>query len=73
MVETIFSFQVFGGKHFYLFLESKPHGKHLPLDKQAIFLDELINAYLKEVGVSPDSLGAVHWGEYVLIVEGKRN
>lgn len=47
-----------------------PHGKYLSAIKQDVFLDELINNYLKEIGSSPDTSNPVLWGEYVLIVEG---
>ncbi len=46
-----------------------PHGKHLSLDQQALFLDELINNYLIELGSSPNAMDPVKWGEYVLIVD----
>lgn len=49
-----------------------PHGKHLPLTQQALFLDDLINNYLVELGVSPNTIDPVKWGEYVLIVEGSK-
>lgn len=49
-----------------------PHGKHLPLDKQPLFLDQLMANYLIEAGFSPETEDAVEWGEYVLIVEGSK-
>lgn len=49
-----------------------PHGKYLPDSKQDAFMEELISNYLVEVGVSPDTSEPVRWGEYVLIVEGRK-
>lgn len=49
-----------------------PHGKHLPLSKQESFLNELLDNYLIEVGMSPNTVDSVHWGEYVVIVEGTK-
>lgn len=49
-----------------------PHGKHLSATKQDIFLDELMNAYLTEIGFSLNTSNPVPWGEYVLIVEGTK-
>ena len=50
----------------------QPHRKHLSIDKQDIFLDELINNYLMEMGLSLETSDQVSWGEYVLIVEGTK-
>jgi trans-aconitate methyltransferase len=49
-----------------------PHGKHLCVVKQDVFLDELINNYLVEIGYSLKTLSSIPWGEYVLIVEGSK-
>lgn len=49
-----------------------PHGKHLSPNQQTLFLDELINNYLIELGSSPNTIDPVKWGEYVLIVEGSK-
>ncbi|MBA3816772.1 MAG: methyltransferase domain-containing protein [Parachlamydiaceae bacterium] len=71
----------------YLFHESKhenkerltawikqwqPHAKHLPIHKQTDFLNELINNYLLEIGLHPETLESIKWGEYVLIVQAKK-
>jgi trans-aconitate 2-methyltransferase len=50
----------------------QPHGKYLSATKQDIFLDELINNYLIEIGFSLETLNPVPWGEYVLIVEAAK-
>lgn len=50
----------------------QPHAKHLPLHKQADFLNELIDNYLIEIGQHPNVSDSVKWGEYVLIVEAKK-
>ncbi|MES2198910.1 MAG: hypothetical protein V4489_01915 [Chlamydiota bacterium] len=47
-----------------------PHQKYLSVMKRDVFLDELIDSYLMEIGVSSETSGPVHSGEYVLIVEG---
>lgn len=44
----------------------QPHVKHLPSDKKADFLNELVDNYLIETGGSPNT--SIKWGEYVLIV-----
>ncbi len=50
----------------------QPHAKHLPLDNRTNFLDELVNNYLIEMGLHPETSVSVKWGEYVLIVEAKK-
>lgn len=50
----------------------QPHVRHLPPLQQSTFLDELINHYLNEMGLAIDTTDPIQWGEYVLIVEGKR-
>lgn len=49
-----------------------PHGKHLPVSKQPEFFKDLMNNYLSEVGIPHDTSNPITWGEYVLIVEGKK-
>lgn len=49
-----------------------PHGKHLPASKKESFLNELIQNYLIELGLSPDTSAAIPWGEYVLFVEATK-
>jgi trans-aconitate 2-methyltransferase len=49
-----------------------PHGKYLSNEKQDLFLDELIGNYLMEIGLSPDTVNSVEWGEYVLFVEASK-
>lgn len=49
----------------------QPHAKHLPSHKRANFLNELIDNYLIEIGLSPKTTNSIKWGEYVLIVEAK--
>lgn len=51
----------------------QPHAKHLALNKQQIFLDELIDNYLIEIGQLSESSDPVNWGEYVLVVEAKQS
>ena len=46
-----------------------PHGKHLPMEKQPLFFQELMDHYLEEVKADPKS-SSLSWGEYVLIIEG---
>lgn len=49
----------------------QPHVKHLPLDQQTDFLNELMNNYFIEMGLNPESSDPVKWGEYVLFVDAK--
>lgn len=51
----------------------QPHAKHLPSSKQEGFLDELLNNYLMEIGLSYDTSDSVTWGEYVLIIEASKS
>lgn len=50
----------------------QPHAKYLPLHKQADFLNELLDNYLREIGLPSNTQDSVTWGEYVLIVEAKK-
>lgn len=50
----------------------QPHAKYLPLADQASFLEQLINNYLIEIGIDPETSDPVIWGEYVLIVQAKK-
>lgn len=49
-----------------------PHGKYLAIGNCSLFFNELLHNYLGEMGLPSDSLDKVSWGEYVLIVEGKK-
>ncbi len=51
----------------------QPHAKHLPLADREIFLNELMDQYLLEIGLTSNTLSPVAWGEYVLIVESKKS
>lgn len=50
----------------------QPHIKSLEPVKQSLFLEELMNHYLIEIGISTDTKDPILWGEYVLIVEGSK-
>ena len=49
----------------------QPHMKSLPVSEQQLFLDQLVDNYLIEMGMDPTFAGPVSWGEYVLIVEAR--
>jgi len=50
----------------------QPHAKYLPLSDQANFLEQLVDNYLIEIGMDPETKDPVIWGEYVLIVQAKK-
>lgn len=49
-----------------------PHGKYLPEEKRESFFDELFDNYLVEAGYPLPTTGAIKWGEYTLIVHGRK-
>ncbi|MBA2727796.1 MAG: hypothetical protein H0U49_06460 [Parachlamydiaceae bacterium] len=47
-----------------------PHKKYLHPSKQPVFMAELMDNYLIEMGITSDTHEQVVWGEYVLIIQG---
>lgn len=50
----------------------QPHAKHLPIDKQNLFLDLLLDNYFQELGCNPAPDEQVHWEEYILFIEATK-
>ncbi len=50
-----------------------PHGKHLSPADQDLFMDELFDNYLIELGLPTDIQGPVNWGEYKIIAEAVKS
>ncbi|MBM3199095.1 MAG: class I SAM-dependent methyltransferase [Chlamydiae bacterium] len=51
-----------------------PHGKYLAsssIELQEVFLSELLQAYLQEIGLPENTQGPIYWEEYILLVEGR--
>ncbi|MBM3184620.1 MAG: methyltransferase domain-containing protein [Chlamydiae bacterium] len=49
-----------------------PESKYLSVYKQLGFMEELVDHYLEEMGLSPNTIEPIQWGEYLLIVEASK-